>query len=300
VSRPAEGICAGRVAIVTGAGRGIGRGHALELARQGAHVVVNDLGSSVGGEGADKGPAQAVVDEIEALGGVAVANTDDVADWDGAHSLVDQAVEVFGRLDVLVNNAGILRDRMLFNMSEEEWDAVIRVHLKGTFAPMRWAAAHWRAEAKAERRVDARIINTSSTSGLFANPGQTNYGAAKSGIASMTQIAAKELGRHGVTANAIAPGARTRMTENLIGGAGRQAPAEGEWDPRSPDNVAPLVTWLASPESAGITGQVFLVGGGRIAVATTWGRGPGVDKGARWDPAELGGVVPDLVGQTAS
>jgi NAD(P)-dependent dehydrogenase (short-subunit alcohol dehydrogenase family) len=300
VSAPAEGICAGRVAIVTGAGRGIGRGHALELARQGAHVVVNDLGSSVGGEGADKGPAQAVVDEIEALGGVAVANTDDVADWDGARSLVDQAVEVFGRLDVLVNNAGILRDRMLFNMSEEEWDAVIRVHLKGTFAPMRWAAAHWRAEAKAERPVDARIINTSSTSGLFANPGQANYGAAKSGIASMTQIAAKELGRHGVTANAIAPGARTRMTENLIGAAGRQAPAEGEWDPRSPDNVAPLVTWLASPESAGITGQVFLVGGGRIAVATTWGRGPGVDKGARWDPAELGGVVPDLVGQTSS
>jgi NAD(P)-dependent dehydrogenase (short-subunit alcohol dehydrogenase family) len=299
VSRPAEGICAGRVAIVTGAGRGIGRGHALELARQGAHVVVNDLGSSVGGEGSDRGPAQAVVDEIEAQGGVAVANTDDVADWEGARNLVDQAVEVFGRLDVLVNNAGILRDRMLFNMSEEEWDAVIRVHLKGTFAPMRWAAAYWRAEAKAERPVDARIVNTSSTSGLFANPGQANYGAAKSGIASMTQIAAKELGRHGVTANAIAPGARTRMTENLIGARGA-TPADGEWDPRSPDNVAPLVTWLASPESAAITGQVFLVGGGRIGVATTWGRGPGVDKGARWDPAELGRVVPDLVSQTSS
>jgi NAD(P)-dependent dehydrogenase (short-subunit alcohol dehydrogenase family) len=299
VSTPAEGICAGRVAIVTGAGRGIGRGHALELARQGAHVVVNDLGSSVGGEGADTGPAQAVVDEIEAQGGVAVANTDDVADWEGARNLVDQAVEVFGRLDVLVNNAGILRDRMLFNMSEEEWDAVIRVHLKGTFAPMRWAAAYWRAEAKAERPVDARIVNTSSTSGLFANPGQANYGAAKSGIASMTQIAAKELGRHGVTANAIAPGARTRMTENLAGARGA-APAEGEWDPRSPDNVAPLVTWLASAESAAITGQVFLVGGGRIGVATTWGRGPGVDKGARWDPAELGRVVPDLVSQTSS
>jgi NAD(P)-dependent dehydrogenase (short-subunit alcohol dehydrogenase family) len=299
VSTPAEGICAGRVAIVTGAGRGIGRGHALELARQGAHVVVNDLGSSVGGEGADTGPAQAVVDEIEAQGGVAVANTDDVADWEGARNLVDQAVEVFGRLDVLVNNAGILRDRMLFNMSEEEWDAVIRVHLKGTFAPMRWAAAYWRAEAKAERPVDARIVNTSSTSGLFANPGQANYGAAKSGIASMTQIAAKELGRHGVTANAIAPGARTRMTENLAGARGA-APAEGEWDPRSPDNVAPLVTWLASAESAAVTGQVFLVGGGRIGVATTWGRGPGVDKGARWDPAELGRVVPDLVSQTSS
>jgi NAD(P)-dependent dehydrogenase (short-subunit alcohol dehydrogenase family) len=292
-------LCEGRVAIVTGAGRGIGRGHALELARQGAHVVVNDLGGSVTGEGADKGPAQEVVGEIEAAGGVAVANTDDVADWNGAKNMVDQAVEVFGRLDVLVNNAGILRDRMLFNMSEEEWDSVIRVHLKGTFAPMRWAAAYWRAEHKAEQPVDARIINTSSTSGLFANPGQTNYGAAKSGIASMTQIAAKELARHGITANAVAPGARTRMTENLMGAAGRAAAAEGDWDSRAADNIAPLVTWLASAESAGVTGQVFLVGGGRIALATTWGRGPGVDKGARWDPAELGGVVPDLVSQSA-
>jgi NAD(P)-dependent dehydrogenase (short-subunit alcohol dehydrogenase family) len=292
------GICAGRVAIVTGAGRGIGRGHALELARQGAHLVVNDLGASVGGDGADTGPAQAVVDEIEAAGGVAVANTDDVADWDGAQRLVAQAVEVFGRLDVLVNNAGILRDRMLFNMSEAEWDAVIRVHLKGTFAPTRWAAAHWRERAKAGEANDARVINTSSTSGLFANPGQGNYGAAKSGIASLSQIAAKELGRHGVTVNAIAPGARTRMTENL--GGGRPAPAEGEWDPSAADNVAPLVTWLASAESAGITGQVFLVGGGRIAVAQSWRRGPGVDHGARWDPAELGGVVPDLVSRSSA
>ena len=292
---PDAGICAGRVAIVTGAGRGIGRGHALELARQGAHVVVNDLGASVGGDGADAGPAQAVVDEIEAAGGVAVANTDDVADWDGAKRLVDQAVEVFGGLDVLVNNAGILRDRMLFNMAEHEWDAVIRVHLKGTFAPMRWAAAYGRGRAKAGDPVDARIVNTSSTSGLFANPGQGNYGAAKSGIASLTQIAAKELARHGVTANAIAPGARTRMTENL--GGGRPRPAEGDWDASAPDNVAPLVTWLASAESAGITGQIFLVGGGRIAVAEPWRRGPGVDKGARWDPAELGAVVPDLVSQ---
>ena len=293
----AAGICAGRVAIVTGAGRGIGRGHALELARQGAHVVVNDLGASVGGDGTDTGPAQAVVHEIEAAGGVAVANTDDVADWDGAKRLVDQAIEVFGGLDVLVGNAGILRDRMLFNMAEDEWDAVIRVHLKGTFAPMRWAAAYWRDRAKAGDPADARIITTSSTSGLFANPGQGNYGAAKSGIASLTQIAAKELARHGVTANAIAPGARTRMTENL--GGGRPRPAEGEWDPSAPDNVAPLVTWLASGQSAGITGQVFLVGGGRIAVAEPWRRGPGVDKGARWDPAELGTVVPDLVSQAS-
>jgi NAD(P)-dependent dehydrogenase (short-subunit alcohol dehydrogenase family) len=294
------GICEGRVAIVTGAGRGIGRGHALELARQGAHVVVNDLGGSMSGEGSDTGPAQAVVDEIEAAGGAAVANTDDVADFEGAKRLVDQAVEVFGRLDVLVNNAGILRDRMLFNMSEAEWDAVIRVHLKGTFAPSRWAAEHWRNRAKAGETNDARIINTSSTSGLFANPGQSNYGAAKSGIASMSIIAAKELGKHGVTVNAIAPGARTRMTENLMGAQARPQPAEGEWDPRAPDNIAPLVAWLASPESAGITGQVFLVGGGRINIAEGWRRGPGVDNGARWDPADLGKVVPDLVSQSAT
>ena len=295
-----SGICEGRVAIVTGAGRGIGRGHALELARQGAHVVVNDLGGSMSGEGSDKGPAQAVVEEIEALGGVAVANTDDMADFEGARRLVEQAVEVFGRLDVLVNNAGILRDRMLFNMSEAEWDAVIRVHLKGTFAPSRWAAEHWRERAKAGETNDARIINTSSTSGLFANPGQSNYGAAKSGIASMSIIAAKELGKHGVTVNAIAPGARTRMTENLMGAGSRPQPAEGEWDPRSADNIAPLVTWLASPESAGITGQVFLVSGGRINIAEGWRRGPGVDNGARWDPAELGKVVPDLVSQSST
>jgi NAD(P)-dependent dehydrogenase (short-subunit alcohol dehydrogenase family) len=291
-------ICEGRVAIVTGAGRGIGRGHARELARQGAHVVVNDLGGSVAGSGSDAGPAQAVVDEIEAAGGVAVANTDDVSDWDGARRLVEQAVAVFGRLDVLVNNAGILRDRMLFNMTEDEWDAVIRVHLKGTFAPLRHAAAYWRERDKAGDTHDARVINTSSTSGLFANPGQSNYGAAKTGIATLSIIAAKELARYGVTVNAIAPGARTRMTENL--GGGRPAPAEGEWDPRDPENVAPLVAWLASPESAGITGQVFLVGGGRIAVAEGWRRGPGVDHGARWDPAQLGTVVPDLVGQTGT
>jgi NAD(P)-dependent dehydrogenase (short-subunit alcohol dehydrogenase family) len=295
------GICDGRVAIVTGAGRGIGRGHALELARQGARVVVNDVGASLDGEGADTGPAQAVVDEITAAGGEAVANTDDVADWAGAERLVGQAIDAFGRLDALVNNAGILRDRMIVNMTEAEWDAVIRVHLKGTFAPLHHAAVHWRERAKAGETVDARVINTSSTSGLFANPGQGNYGAAKSGIASLTIIAAKELGRYGVTANAIAPGARTRMTENLrprgTGGGARPEPGEGEWDSRSPDNVAPLVTWLASPESAKITGQVFLVGGGRIGVARGWARGSGFDKGARWDPAELGEIVPGLVAE---
>jgi NAD(P)-dependent dehydrogenase (short-subunit alcohol dehydrogenase family) len=286
-------ICEGRVAIVTGAGRGIGRGHALELAAQGAKLVVNDLGGTVDGSGADIGPAQTVVDEITALGGEAVANTDDVADWDGARRLVQTAIDTYDTLDILVNNAGILRDRMLFNMEEAEWDAVVRVHMKGTFAPMRWAAAYWREQSKNDRAVDARVINTSSTSGLFANPGQSNYGAAKSGIATLSIIGAKELGRYGVTVNAIAPGARTRMTENL--GPPRAAPEPGEWDERAPENIAPLVTWLASPQSAEITGQVFLVGGGRIAVARPWARGPGVDHGARWDPAELGAVVPKLV-----
>jgi NAD(P)-dependent dehydrogenase (short-subunit alcohol dehydrogenase family) len=288
-----SGICAGRVAVVTGAGRGIGRGHALELARQGAKVVVNDLGGAVDGTGGDTGPAQAVVDEIVAGGGEAIANTDDIAAWDGAKNLIDTAVKTYGTLDIVVNNAGILRDRMLFNMSEEEWDAVIRVHLKGTFAPSRWAAEYWRNRHKAGEPVDARIINTSSTSGLFANPGQSSYGAAKSGIATFSIIAAKELGRYGVTVNAVAPGARTRMTENL--GGRRPPPAPGTWDERAPDNIAPIVAWLASPESARITGQVFLVGGGRIAIAQGWRRGPGKDRGARWDPAELGTVVPQLV-----
>ncbi|HUF33567.1 MAG TPA: SDR family oxidoreductase [Acidimicrobiales bacterium] len=285
-------ICEGRVAIVTGAGRGIGRGHALELARQGAAVVVNDIGGGVDGTGMDAGPAQQVVDEIVAAGGRAVANTDDVSDWEGARRLVHTAIDELGGLDALVNNAGILRDRMLFNMTEAEWDDVIRVHLKGTFAPLRWAAEHWRAQAKAGATVDACVVNTSSTSGLFANPGQSNYGAAKSGIATMSIIASKELGRFGVRVNAIAPGARTRMTENLGGAA---APPEGEWDPRSPDNVAPLVTWLSSAESAGVTGRVFLVGGGRIALADGWARGAGVDKGARWDPDEIGPALAELL-----
>jgi NAD(P)-dependent dehydrogenase (short-subunit alcohol dehydrogenase family) len=293
-----SGICAGRIAVVTGAGRGIGRGHALELARQGAKVVVNDLGGAVDGTGVDTGPAQTVVDEIVAAGGDATANTDDIAAWDGAKNLIDTAVQSYGTLDIVVNNAGILRDRMLFNMSEAEWDAVIRVHLKGTFAPSRWAAEYWRNRHKAGEPVDARIINTSSTSGLFANPGQSNYGAAKSGIATFSIIAAKELAPYGVTVNAIAPGARTRMTENL--GGGRPLPARGEWDERAPENVAPLVTWLASPQSAGITGQVFLVGGGRIAIAKAWERGPGVDHGGRWDPAELADVVTGLVADADS
>ncbi|HEV3328367.1 MAG TPA: SDR family oxidoreductase [Acidimicrobiales bacterium] len=288
-------LCEGRVAIVTGAGRGIGRGEAIELARQGAKVVVNDLGAEVDGTGGSDGPAGEVVDEIRGLGGEAIANGEDVSDYDGAGRLVKAAIETFGGLDVLVNNAGILRDRMLVNMTIEEWDAVVRVHLRGTFSPTRWAAAYWRDRSKAGERNDARVINTSSSSGIYGNVGQTNYGAAKAGIASFTIIASMELARYGVTVNALAPGARTRMTESLIAARGAGDPAPGEFDARSPDNVAPIVAWLASTESAEVTGRVFNVAGGRISVAEGWHAGPAVDHGARWDPEDLGPVVLDLV-----
>ncbi|HUQ39284.1 MAG TPA: SDR family oxidoreductase [Acidimicrobiales bacterium] len=293
------GICDGRVVIVTGAGRGIGKGHAIEFARQGAKVVVNDLGAEVDGSGSSTGPAGEVVDEIRAMGGEAVANGDNVADWEGAQRLINTAVETFGGLDVLVNNAGILRDRMLVNMTEEEWDAVINVHLKGTFAPTRWAAAYWRERAKEGKENDARVINTSSTSGIFGNPGQSNYGAAKAGIASFSIITARELGRYGVTVNAIAPAALTRMTENLGMGQRAKDRKPEEFDRMSPENIAPLVVWLASKESKDITGRVFLVAGGNISVAEGWNRGPGETKNDRWDPAELGKIVPDLVKNAA-
>jgi NAD(P)-dependent dehydrogenase (short-subunit alcohol dehydrogenase family) len=290
------GICEGRVVIVTGAGRGIGRAHAIEFARQGAKVVVNDLGAEVDGSGSSTGPAGEVVDEIRGMGGEAVANGDDVADWEGSQRLVNTAVETFGGLHTLVNNAGILRDRMLVNMTAEEWDAVIHVHLRGTFAPTRWAAAYWREQTKAGQTVDARIINTSSPSGIFGNVGQANYGAAKAGIASFTVITAMELARYGVSVNAIAPVARTRMTENL-GGASSQPTKPDEFDRMSADNISPLVVWLGSNESASVTGRVFQVAGGSISVAEGWHRGPSADKGDRWDPAELTAVVPDLVAQ---
>jgi NAD(P)-dependent dehydrogenase (short-subunit alcohol dehydrogenase family) len=283
-------LCEGRVAIITGAGRGIGREHALLLAHHGAKIVVNDLGGSMDGEGEDKGPAQQVVDEIVAMGGEALANTDDISDWDGAERLVQSAIDHFGRLDVLINNAGILRDRMLTNMSEAEWDAVIKVHLKGTFAPSRHAAAYWRERSKAGEANDARIINTSSPSGIYGNVGQTNYGAAKAGIASFTIIAAKELGRYGVTVNAIAPAALTRMTENLGMGQADEATKEQ----MSPAHIAPIVCWLASPDSAQVTGRVFDVSGRLLSVSEGWHRGPTLENPTD-DPVELGPKVAELV-----
>ena len=289
------GICDGRVVIVTGAGRGIGRGHALEFARQGAKVVVNDIGAELDGTGRSRSPAQEVVDDIVAAGGEAVVNGADVADWRGAQSLVSAALETYGRLDVVVNNAGIVRDRMLVSCGEDEWDAVIRVHLKGHFAVARFAAQHWRARAKAGETVDARIVNTSSGAGLLGSVGQSAYSAAKAGIATLTLVQAAEMGRYGVTANAIAPSARTRMTETVFGGT-MAAPDDAEaFDAMAPENVAPLVVWLGSARSAHVSGRVFEVEGGKVSVADGWQHGPEVDKGARWDPAELGPIVDDLL-----
>lgn len=279
----------GRVCIVTGAGRGIGREHALLLARTGAKVVVNDLGGGMDGDGAAHGPASDVVDEIRSEGGEAAPNFDDVSSFDGAKRMIEQAVDEFGRLDVLVNNAGILRDRMLVNMTEAEWDAVISVHLKGTFAPTHHAAVYWREQSKAGEPVDARVVNTSSPSGIYGNVGQTNYGAAKAGIAAFTIISAMELARYGVTVNAIAPAALTRMTENLGIGS---APDEVK-EMMSPRWIAPIVTWLASPESKAVSGRVFDVSGRAISVSEGWHRGPTATPVE--DPLELGAIVSDLV-----
>jgi NAD(P)-dependent dehydrogenase (short-subunit alcohol dehydrogenase family) len=287
------GICEGRVVIVTGAGRGIGREHALEFARQGAKVVVNDLGVERDGTAPTSGPAQAVVEEIEALGGEAIANPDDVADWEGARRLVQSAVDAFGRLDVLVNNAGFLRDRMLFSSSEEEWDAVIRVHLKGHFATTRHASEYWRAQSKAGEAVDARVINTSSGAGLMGSVGQGAYSAAKAGIAALTLVEAAEFGRYGVTANAIAPAARTRMTEEVF--ADRMAVPTDGFDANDPANISPLVVWLGSSEARDVTGRVFEIEGGLLSVADGWQHGPRIDKGARWETAEIGPAVRELL-----
>jgi NAD(P)-dependent dehydrogenase (short-subunit alcohol dehydrogenase family) len=284
-----SGLCEGRVAIVTGAGRGIGREHALSLARQGAKVVVNDLGAAVDGTGGDVSPAEEVVNEIRAMGGEAIANGDNVADWEGAQRLINSAIETFGDLHALVNNAGILRDRMLANMTEQEWDAVINVHLKGTFAPSRWAVAYWRERAKAGEPVSGRIVNTTSVSGIYGNLGQANYGAAKAGIAAFTNIVALEVARYGVTVNAVGPVALTRMTEGL-----GPAPENDEArEARAPHWIAPIVTWLCSEEAAGVTGRVFEASGEILAVAEGWVRGPSIDP--LDDPTQLGPVVADLL-----
>jgi NAD(P)-dependent dehydrogenase (short-subunit alcohol dehydrogenase family) len=292
------GLLDGRVVIVTGAGGGIGRAHALAFAAEGARVVVNDIGVGLDGSPAGGGSAaQGVVDEITAAGGEAVTSGANVADWAQAEGLIQTAVDSFGGLDVLVNNAGIVRDRMFANTSEEEFDAVTAVHLKGHFATMRHAAAYWRGLIKegtaSPDSLDARIINTSSGAGLQGSVGQANYSAAKAGIAALTLVAAAEMDRYGVTVNAIAPSARTRMTETVF--ADMMATQDADFDAMAPENISPLVVWLASVESRDVTGRMFEVEGGIVRVAEGWAHGPQIDKGARWDPAELGPVVSDLL-----
>ncbi|RLU87653.1 short-chain dehydrogenase [Streptomyces griseocarneus] len=288
------GMCAGRVAVVTGAGRGLGRAHALALAAEGARVVVNDLGVGRDGAGRSADPARQVADEITARGGEAVAHDGDIATEDGAASLVTTALERYGRLDALVSNAGFLRDRMLVNLGEDDWDAVLRVHLKGHFLPLRHAAAHWRAEAKAGRRPEARVVHTTSGAGLLGSVGQANYAAAKAGIVGLTLVAAAELGRYGVQVNAIAPAARTRMTEGTFPTAMAPPPA-GRFDAMAPENVSPLVVWLASTASAGVSGRVFEVEGGRISVMEGWRRGPTADAGSLRTAASAGEATRGLL-----
>ncbi len=300
------GLCDGRVVIVTGAGRGIGREHALAFARAGARVVVNDLGvslagesggESLAGESGGESPADEVVQTIRAEGGEAVTDGADVADYARAGALVKTALDAFGRLDVVVNNAGFVRDRMFVSTSEEEWDAVVRVHLKGHYAVASHACAWWRNRSKAGEAVDARIINTSSGAGLQGSIGQSAYTAAKGGIAALTLVQAAELGRYGITANAIAPSARTRMTEEVF--AEMMARPESGFDAMHPANVSPLVVWLGSAESREVTGRVFEVAGGKISLADGWRTGPEVDKGERWAPDEVGGAIHDLLQKAA-
>jgi NAD(P)-dependent dehydrogenase (short-subunit alcohol dehydrogenase family) len=287
------GTLDGRVAIITGAGRGIGREHALLFAAEGAKVVVNDLGGANDGSGTDVTPAQEVAAEIRAMGGQAVVNGDNVADWQGAQRLINSAIEAFGDLDIVVNNAGILRDRVLVNMTEEEWDAVIAVHLKGHFAPTRWAAAYWREQFKAGISKPRNLVHTSSTSGLFSNPGQANYGAAKSGIATFSQIAAKELVRYNVKSNCIAPGARTRLTLATPGLPDIMAPKEGAFDVWDPANISPMVAYLSTAECA-FTGETFLVQGGNVTRVNTWALGDKVDQSDRWTVEGLAAALAPL------
>jgi NAD(P)-dependent dehydrogenase (short-subunit alcohol dehydrogenase family) len=290
-------LCAGRIVIITGAGRGLGRAHALELARQGASVVVNDLGAALDGRGTSSGPATEVEQEILSGGGQAVVNGEDVSEWEGARRLVAAAYDVFGGLDAVVNNAGIVRDRMFVNATEDEWEAVTRVHLKGHFAVARWAAASWRDRAKEGEAIDARIINTTSGAGLLGSLGQSVYSAAKAGIAGLTLVQAAELARDGVTANAIAPAARTRMTQEVFAATMGRPEDDGAFDAMAPENVSPLVAWLASGESSAVTGRVFEVEGGRVSLAEGWRHGPAEEQPRRWEAAELGPVVQRLMKQ---
>jgi len=290
-------ICDGRVVVITGAGRGIGRGHALEFARQGAKVVVNDIGAELDGSGGSTGPAGEVVDEIRSRGGEAIANGADISTWDGGADLVRSAIDAFGRLDIVVNNAGVVRDRMFANASEDEWDLTMAVHLKGHFTTSRHAAAYWRDRSKAGDAVDARIINTTSGAGLMGSVGQAAYSAAKGGIISLTLVQAAELGRYGIAANAIAPAARTRMTEQVFAGDMAAPEDPNAFDAMAADNVAPLVAWLGSSDSAGVTGRVFEVEAGKVSVADGWHHGTVIDNGARWEPIEVGAAVTKLLAE---
>lgn len=287
------GICDGRVVIVTGAGRGLGRAYALGLAAEGAKVVVNDLGVGTHGDETAERPADEVVAEIRAAGGEAVANFDDVTDWEAGGRIVAAALEAFGDLHAVVNNAGFVRDRMFVSCTPEEWDAVMNIHLRGHFCVSRHAVDYWRAQAKEGKTVDARIVNTTSGAGLHGSIGQSAYSTAKGGIATLTLVQAQELARYGITANALAPNARTRMTETAF--ADKMKAEEGQFDVWSPDNTAPLVSWLVSEASAGVSGEVFELMGGMIRLCLGWGDGPEFDKGARWEPAEIGEKIGDLL-----
>jgi NAD(P)-dependent dehydrogenase (short-subunit alcohol dehydrogenase family) len=287
------GALEGRVAIITGAGRGLGREHALLFAAEGAKLVINDVGGANDGSGSDATPAEEVVAEIKAQGGEAVANADDISNWDGAQGLVNSAIEAFGDLDILINNAGILRDRVLVNMTEQEWDDVVRVHLKGHFAPSRWAAAYWREEAKAGRPKPRNLVHTSSTSGLFSNPGQSNYGAAKSAIATFSQIVAKELSRYEVRSNCIAPAARTRLTLATPGLEDIMTMPDGSFDLWDPANISPLVAYLSTADCP-FTGETFFVQGGVVKRVRSWTMDETVERAEKWTVDELGAALAPL------